>query len=182
MFGADYTRAPLVAGLSLSHSRGLGEYHGVASGQAAPCTMNGKNHCAEADQRKQEALMSGNGGGSGSTSTSTRRDSQSEHPPRGGGSRDGGTAGDPCNVVETTRLNSPDKGVLVTLREGDVLEIKLREEAPRRLLAKRGNNVAGSITSPKHSQIVQCIREGREYEAVVRSVRSGACEVRIQPK
>ena len=33
MFGADYARGPVVAGLSLSHSRGLGEYAGTASGQ-----------------------------------------------------------------------------------------------------------------------------------------------------
>ena len=97
--------------------------------------------------------MSGSGGGgsSSSSSTSTSRGSQSEQPARGGGGRNGGAAGDPCNVVETTRLNSPDKAVLVTLREGDVLKIELREEAPRRLLAKHGNNVAGSITSANHS-------------------------------
>ena len=35
MFGADYAKGPLVAGLSLSHSRGLGEYAGVAAGQVA---------------------------------------------------------------------------------------------------------------------------------------------------
>ena len=35
MFGADYAKGPLVAGLSLSHSRGLGEYAGVAGGQVA---------------------------------------------------------------------------------------------------------------------------------------------------
>ena len=33
MFGADYARGPLVAGLSLSNSRGLGEYTGAAGGQ-----------------------------------------------------------------------------------------------------------------------------------------------------
>ena len=33
MVGADYARGPVVAGLSLSHSRGLGEYAGVSSGQ-----------------------------------------------------------------------------------------------------------------------------------------------------
>ena len=33
--GADYAKGPLVAGLSLSHSRGLGEYAGVAGGQVA---------------------------------------------------------------------------------------------------------------------------------------------------
>ena len=35
MFGADYARGPLVAGLSLSHSRGLGEYFGATGGQVA---------------------------------------------------------------------------------------------------------------------------------------------------
>ena len=33
MFGADYATGPLVAGLSLSHSRGLGSYDGVATGE-----------------------------------------------------------------------------------------------------------------------------------------------------
>ena len=32
MIGADYAKGPVVAGLSLSHSRGLGEYAGVAGG------------------------------------------------------------------------------------------------------------------------------------------------------
>ena len=35
MFGADYAKGPLVAGLSLSNSRGLGEYAGVTGGQVA---------------------------------------------------------------------------------------------------------------------------------------------------
>ena len=33
--GADYAKGPVVAGLSLSHSRGLGEYTGVTGGQVA---------------------------------------------------------------------------------------------------------------------------------------------------
>ena len=35
MFGADYAKGPLVMGLSLSNSRGLGEYAGVTAGQVA---------------------------------------------------------------------------------------------------------------------------------------------------
>ena len=35
MFGADYAKGPLVTGLSLSNSRGLGEYAGVSAGQVA---------------------------------------------------------------------------------------------------------------------------------------------------
>ena len=33
MFGADYAKGPLVTGLSLSHSRGLGGYSGVSAGE-----------------------------------------------------------------------------------------------------------------------------------------------------
>ena len=40
MFGADYASGPMVAGLSLSHSRGLGEYAGAASGQV-PSSVTG---------------------------------------------------------------------------------------------------------------------------------------------
>ena len=35
MFGADYARGPVVAGLSLSHGRGLGEYAGASGGEVA---------------------------------------------------------------------------------------------------------------------------------------------------
>lgn len=35
MVGADYARGPLVAGLSLAHSRGEGRYGGYADGRAA---------------------------------------------------------------------------------------------------------------------------------------------------
>ena len=35
MFGADYAKGPLVAGLSLGHSRGLGEYAGMTGGRVA---------------------------------------------------------------------------------------------------------------------------------------------------
>ena len=35
MFGADYAQGPLVAGLSLAHSRGLGSYDGLAVGEVA---------------------------------------------------------------------------------------------------------------------------------------------------
>ena len=35
MFEADYAKGPMIAGLSLSHSRGLGDYAGTAGGQMA---------------------------------------------------------------------------------------------------------------------------------------------------
>ena len=124
--------------------------------------------------------MSGSGGG-GSRSTSTGRDLLSGRPEHGSkGGQNGGASGDPCDITEVTTLNSPDRTVLATLRDGDVLDIELQEG--RRLLAKHGTNVAGSVTSASHARILQCMQDGREYEAVVGSIRSGSCVVRIQPK
>lgn len=93
----------------------------------------------------------------------------------------GGKAGpsDPCDITEDTTLNSPDRTVLVTLRDGDPLVIELQEG---RLRAKRGDRIAGSVTSARHAQILHCMQQGREYMAVVLSIDRGACRVRIQPK
>ena len=122
--------------------------------------------------------MSGSGGGS---STRRSRDLPSGRPTHGDKSgQNGGASDDPCDITEVTTLNSPNRTVLATLRDGDVLVIVLQEG--RRLLAKHGDNVAGSVTSASHARILQCMQDGREYEAIVRSVRGGACEVRIQPK
>ena len=124
--------------------------------------------------------MSGSGGG-GNRITSRGGDLPSGRPKHGSkGGQNGGASGDPCDITEVTTLNSPDRTVLATLRDGNILDIELQEG--RRLLAKHGSNVAGSVTSASHARILQCMRNGRKYEAVVRSIRSGSCVVRIRPK
>lgn len=130
--------------------------------------------------------MSGSGGGgssSGIPTDDTR--SQGERPSRPGKSDGhGGAPGDPCDVTEVTTLNSPNRTVVSNLREGEVLDVELSDGPPRLLLAKRSNHaVAGSITSAKTArQILDCMRHGKRYEAVVVEVRRGLCQIRIQPK
>ena len=126
--------------------------------------------------------MSGPSGGRPSPSTPRSRGLQDQPSQQPGANMSPEASTDPCHIIETTTLNSPDRTVLAMLREGDELDIELREEPTRRLLATRDNNVAGSITSAKHAHIVQCIRTGREYKALVRSIRGGFCQVRVQPK
>ena len=121
--------------------------------------------------------MSGGGG----SSTPRSRDQPPRRSTLGSkGGRNGGASEDPCDITDITTLNSPERKVLVTLRDGDVLTIELRDE--RRLVATIGGNVAGSVTSASHARIVQCMHDGREYEALVLSVRGGACEVMVRPK
>jgi hypothetical protein len=102
-------------------------------------------------------------------------------PPKGGGGG-GGDPDDACAIFERTRLNSPDKTVLATLRVNDVLKLELKDGRPVLLLAvdSRGRP-AGSITSPKLPQIVACIRQGRSYEAEVQALNGAICEVQIRP-
>jgi hypothetical protein len=101
--------------------------------------------------------------------------------PKGGGGG-GGDPSDDCNIREQTRLNSPDRTVLATLRVGDILKLQLENGPPVMLVAldSRGRP-AGSITSPMLPQIVQCIRQGKTYEAEIQALNGAICEVQIRP-
>jgi hypothetical protein len=90
---------------------------------------------------------------------------------------------DPCNIVETTSLNSPNRTVISTLRSGDLLRIVFEAGPPQRLIAEQSAGVvAGSITSPSMLQIIQCIAQGYAYVAEVLSVRGAICQVRVRPR
>jgi len=104
--------------------------------------------------------------------------------PKGGKSSEGGETGaGVCNIVERTKINSPDATVRSTLRQNDVLDIVYDSGPPKRLLARTsGASILGSITSPSMPQLIQCIMSGYEYEAVVLTLSGGMVEVQVQPK
>jgi hypothetical protein len=103
-------------------------------------------------------------------------------PPKPKGGDGGGAPSDDCDIRERTRLNSPDRTVLSSMRIGDVLRLRLENGPPVVLLADdaRGRP-AGSITSPMLPQIVQCMRRGRTYEAEVQALNGAICEIQIRP-
>ena len=120
--------------------------------------------------------MSGSGGG---RQSHTRPQPE---PSGRGGSQGGAESSDPCDINEVTTLNSPNRAILSTLQSGDELNIELEMGPPRQLLAKREDEVAGSITSPNSARIIQCIRsEHRQYAAIVLLIIGGRCDVKIQP-
>lgn len=120
--------------------------------------------------------MSGGGGGE-ETWRKTAPGAQSA--PAGGGPGVG--AGDPCAIVETTAINSPDRAILGTLRIGDLLAIELVAGPPRRLIARASaGGIAGSITSPSLPQLILCMQAGNSYVAEVLSIRGAVCQVRIR--
>ena len=122
--------------------------------------------------------MSGGSGGGGGDWRPTPTP-----PPKGGGGGGGKPPKDPCNIVETTTLNSPNRAVVTTLRAGDLLTVVFQPGPPQRLVAEQAAGVvAGSITSPSMLQIIKCIGDGVVYEAEVLSIKGAICQVRIKPK
>jgi hypothetical protein len=123
--------------------------------------------------------MSGHGGGG-----DTWRPEAKPAPKPKGGQGGGGVPPEPCNIVETTTLNSPNRTVVATLRTGDLLTVVFQAGPPQRLVAEQSPGViAGSITSPSMLQIIQCITQGgHAYVAEVLSVRGAICQVRVQPR
>jgi hypothetical protein len=100
--------------------------------------------------------------------------------PKGGDG--GGDPSDDCAIHERTRLNSPDRTLLATMRVGDVLKLRLDNGPPVVLLAVDARGLtAGSVTSPMSPQLVQCMRRGRTYEAEVQALSGAICEIQIRP-
>jgi hypothetical protein len=100
--------------------------------------------------------------------------------PAGGGGGGGGGQPDPCEIVETTTLNSANRTALATLRVGDMLDVVFKAGPPQQLLAQSRGNTVGSITSPSMPQIIQCIRAGNSYAAEIKSIRGAICQVEVR--
>ena len=115
--------------------------------------------------------MSGTGG-SGSRSTP-------QNPSLGPREGQSGGSADPCDLVERTNLNSPKKSVISALQIGAVLDVDISHGPPTQLLAKYGSQVAGSITSQSMHQIINCIKNGYNYQAVVIFLHGGNVRVEV---
>ena len=96
----------------------------------------------------------------------------------------GGAAGsDKCAISEKTVLNSPDPAVISTLKAGATLEVRLETIPRKRLVAVAADNkIAGSITSARLVDFIECIESGSEYLADVLSIQGGRVEVEVRPK
>lgn len=123
--------------------------------------------------------MSGSGGGrdDGFPSVPSAR-------PTGGGGTGGGAGGneDPCAIIQMAPLNSPRPVIVNTLAVGDSLEISLNESSGRPVIeVVSGAGVAGALTHTGHVKLIDCIRQGRSYVAIVISKSGGAVDLQVQP-
>ena len=103
----------------------------------------------------------------------------------GGGGYGGGFATDEvaCDrLAFDTQLSSPKAAVVAHINAGDVLTVALDQQgAAQVVVIKRGNDIAGGITSPKMAHLLECIRQGTRYQATVTAKSDGQVSVRISP-
>lgn len=115
--------------------------------------------------------MSGGGG----------RSSGGSGPRGGGGGRGGGAQRSRCETLSiTTVLISPSPAALATLAPGDVLRIVYTTiKGPFTLLTSKGL-IAGVLVMKDLLELINCIEEGFEYRAIVKSISGGNCTVTIK--
>jgi hypothetical protein len=96
----------------------------------------------------------------------------------GGGGVGGGNA---CLFTEITILSSPNAAVIATLQPGAVLNV-VHQQQPSRVVAVAANGqLAGSITSARLADIIECIALGQTYKARVLNIQGGQVTVEIYP-
>ncbi|THK35613.1 hypothetical protein EHS39_23560 [Ensifer sp. MPMI2T] len=123
--------------------------------------------------------MSGSGGGGSDDDKGNWRPVASV--PKAGGGDGGGTAGaNPCLFTELAVLSSPNSQVVGNLPVDSILNVVL-EETPLRVVATHHGAIAGSITSARLADIIECIRGGQVYEARVTHINGGIVRVEIYP-
>lgn len=103
----------------------------------------------------------------------------------GGGGYGGGFAVDEVaceRLAFDTQLSSPKAAVIADINVGDILTVALDQQGGAQVVViKRGNSIAGGITSPKMARLLECLRQGSLYQAAVTAKSDGQVSVRISP-
>lgn len=124
--------------------------------------------------------MSGSGGDRDDYQTSTAIGSTGA--PKSGGGGTGGGGDDPCAIVQTAPINSPNPAAVAGLSVGDRLDVFLTGTAPRHILKVQTlvGVTVGSLTHRGHLALINCILAGNSYQAEVIQMTGGAVVVRVE--
>ncbi|GGK71854.1 hypothetical protein GCM10011405_20080 [Rufibacter glacialis] len=97
-------------------------------------------------------------------------------PPRGAGK----VSEMSCeNLVIHTQLSSPKAAVLINVNKDDILELSLSSPTGPCLVFHREQEV-GAIINADLKKIIDCMNQGHDYIAIVRSVEGGKCSLKIK--
>ncbi len=92
-----------------------------------------------------------------------------------------------CNIVERVSLASPVPAVVATLQKGDKLDVRIRTQNDRDSVVAHAASgaIAGAIilsSVQRTRDLIECVRQGRHYDATVVDVKGGLCNVEIRPR
>lgn len=124
--------------------------------------------------------MSGSGGDRDDYRTSTAIGSTGS--PKSGGGGGGSEGDDPCAIVQTAPINSPNPAAVASLSVGDILDVVLTGTAPHHVLRVQtlAGATVGSLTHRGHLALINCILAGNSYRAEVIQKTGGAVVVRVE--
>ena len=94
---------------------------------------------------------------------------------------DDGGGPDCLGLDFSTTLASPDPDGVDSLKEGDILDVALIEQAGVTIIGvvQSEGKVIGAVVSDRAAQLRECLQRGFSYDAEVASVVGGAVTVRI---
>jgi len=106
----------------------------------------------------------------------------------GGGGFGGGQPEErDCNIIERVSLTSPVPAVISTLKKGDKLDVRIRTQAGRDSVVAHAPSgvIAGAIilsSVQRTRDLIECLREGWHYDAIVLDIKGGLCNVEVRPR
>lgn len=88
---------------------------------------------------------------------------------------------DPCTTLAfRANLNSPQPSVLASVTVGTILQIQLSQPPQIAVLAMHAGLPAGSITGSSAPNLINCLRNGYNFEAEVLVIVGGSCTVEVR--
>jgi hypothetical protein len=103
----------------------------------------------------------------------------------GSGGGGGGSADQPIDCASvnlSTVLASPVPEVIAELKQADKLRLTLRDSTPPVIQAlDQSDRVAGAIAVSNVTRLIDCMRQGYKYVAIVASVNGGEVKITVRP-
>ena len=86
---------------------------------------------------------------------------------------------DKCDTVNFKTLLLNIQPVVINHSAGDILEVQL--DSAENVIVTGKFGICGNITSLESLLVVECLKKGKLFKAVIISVSSTSCEVTVRP-
>lgn len=84
---------------------------------------------------------------------------------------------------EVTALNFPRPILLTQIQIDDILQLQLHPQEDKNVvLVLYQGQVAGYIPLTAHPILIESMRAGNDFDAIVREIYGGHCRVRLRPR